>query len=75
MKEKNQILNQNQINRIVKRIAYQIHEKNNEESHIYLIGIYKNGYTLANLISKELKKISKSEINLCSLKINKKKSP
>ena len=72
LKEKNQILNQNQINRIVKRIAYQIHEKNNEESHIYLIGIHKNGYTLADLISKELKKISKSNINLCSLKINKK---
>ena len=72
LKEKNQILNQNQINRIVKRIAYQIHEKNNEESHIYLIGIYKNGYTLADLISKELKKISKSNIKLCSLKINKK---
>ena len=72
LKEKNQILNQNQINRIVKRIAYQIHEKNNEESHIYLVGIYKNGYTLADLISKELKKISKSNIKLCSLKINKK---
>ncbi len=72
MKKTNKILNQDQINKIVKRIAYQIHEKNNNESHIFLIGIHKNGFILAQLISKELKLISNSIIELCELKINKK---
>ena len=78
MNKQNKILNQDQINKIVKRIAFQIHEKNNNESHIFLIGVHKNGYTLAELINKELKLISNSVIKLCSLKINKKnplKSP
>ena len=66
------ILNQDQINKIVKRIAYQIHEKNSNESHIFLIGIKKNGYTLANLINKELELISQSFIKLNYLIINKK---
>ena len=72
MNKKNKILNQVQINKIVKRIAFQIHEKNNNESHIFLIGVQKNGYTLAELINKELKLISNSVIKLCALKINKK---
>ena len=72
MKKTNKILNQDQINKIVKRIAYQIYEKNNNESHIFLIGIHRNGFTLAQLISKELKLISNSIIELCALKINKK---
>ena len=72
MKKINKILDQNQINKIVKRIAYQIHEKNNQESHIFLIGIHKNGFILAQLINKELKLISNSIIELCTLKINKK---
>tara|TARA_B100000780_G_scaffold146632_1_gene102440 strand:+ start:550 stop:1050 length:501 start_codon:yes stop_codon:yes gene_type:complete len=68
----NKILSQDQIDNIVKRIAYQIHERNNNESHIFLIGVHKNGYTLAKLINRELKLISKSTIKLCSIKINKK---
>lgn len=72
MKKINKILNQDQINNIVKRIAYQIHENNNNESHIFLIGIHKNGFTLAGLINKELKLISSSIIELGAIKINKK---
>lgn len=72
MEATNKILSQDQIDNIVKRIAYQIHERNNNESHIFLIGVHKNGYTLAKLINRELKLISKSTIKLCSIKINKK---
>ncbi len=72
MEVTNKILSQDQIDNIVKRIAYQIHERNNNESHIFLIGVHKNGYTLAKLINRELKLISKSTIKLCSIKINKK---
>ena len=69
---KNKILNTNQIKKIVKRIAYQIHENNLEYPEIILIGVHKNGYTLAEKINKELKQISKSNIKLVYIKINKK---
>jgi len=69
---KNKILNTNQIKKIVKRIAYQIHENNLDYPEIILIGVHKNGYTLADKINKELKQISKSNIKLVSIKINKK---
>ena len=69
---KNKILNTNQIKKIVKRIAYQIHENNLEYPEIILIGVHKNGYTLAEKINKELKQISKSNIKLVFIKINKK---
>ena len=69
---KNKILNTNQIKKIVKRIAYQIHENNLEYPEIILIGVHKNGYTLAEKINTELKQISKSNIKLVSIKINKK---
>jgi len=69
---KNKILNSNQIKKIVKRIAYQIHENNLDYPEIILIGVHKNGYTLAEKINKELKQISKSNIKLVSIKINKK---
>ena len=55
----NKILNKDQIKKIVKRIAYQILENNIEYSEIILIGVHENGYTLAEMIEKELKKISK----------------
>ena len=39
---------------------------------IILIGILKNGFILSSLIEKELQKISKSKIQLLSIKVNKK---
>jgi pyrimidine operon attenuation protein/uracil phosphoribosyltransferase len=69
---KNKILNTDQIKKIVKRIAYQIHENNLECQEIILIGVHKNGYVLAEKINKELKQISKSSIELIAIKINKK---
>ena len=67
----NKILNTDQIKKIVKRIDYQIQENNLEYSEIILIGVYKNGYILAEIIEKELKKISKSSVELFFIKINK----
>ena len=72
MNSKHKILEQDRINKIVKRIAFQIHEKNQNESEIILIGILKNGFILSSLIEKELQKISKSKIQLLSIKVNKK---
>jgi len=72
LRQQNKILNQDKINKIIKRIAFQIHEKNQNEFEIFLIGIYKNGYMLSELIKNELQIISNLKINLCCLKINKK---
>lgn len=73
MNLKHKILEQDRIDKIVKRISYQIHEKNQNNSEVVLIGVLKNGFILSDLIEKELKKISKSKIQLFSIKINKKK--
>jgi pyrimidine operon attenuation protein/uracil phosphoribosyltransferase len=70
---KHKILEQDRIDKIVKRISYQIHEKNQNNSEVVLIGVLKNGFILSDLIEKELKKISKSKVQLFSIKINKKK--
>tara|TARA_B110000305_G_scaffold117776_1_gene132279 strand:+ start:14200 stop:14700 length:501 start_codon:yes stop_codon:yes gene_type:complete len=70
---KHKILEQDRIDKIVKRISFQIHEKNQNNSEVVLIGVLKNGFILSDLIEKELKKISKSKIQLFSIKINKKK--
>lgn len=72
MKKTHKILEQDQIDKIIKRIAYQILENNSEELEIFLIGIKNNGYVLAELIYHQLKQISNLNITLYSIQINKK---
>ena len=72
MSLKHKILEQDRIDKIVKRISFQIHEKNQNSSEVVLIGVLENGFILSELIKKELKKISKSKVQLFSIKINKK---
>jgi pyrimidine operon attenuation protein/uracil phosphoribosyltransferase len=72
LKKTQKILEQDQIDKIIKRIAYQILENNSEELEIFLIGIKNNGYVLAELIYHQLKQISNLNIILYSIQINKK---
>lgn len=72
MKKTQKILEQDQIDKIIKRIAYQILENNSEELEIFLIGIKNNGYILAELIYHQLKHISNLNVTLYSIQINKK---
>ena len=72
MKKTQKILEQDQIDKIIKRIAYQILENNSEELEIFLIGIKNNGYILAELIYHQLKQISNLNVILYSIQINKK---
>ena len=72
MKKTQKILEQDQIDKIIKRIAYQILENNSQELEIFLIGIKNNGYVLAELIYHQLKQISNLNITLYSIQINKK---
>ncbi|MGM0933970.1 MAG: phosphoribosyltransferase family protein [Bacteroidota bacterium] len=66
------ILNHEQIQHKIKRIAYQVYESNLEEEEIVLAGISKNGYEFAQRLKTWLEKISPLKISLCEVKIDKK---
>ena len=68
----NCILNHQEIDHKIKRIAYQIYESNVEQKEIVLAGIYSNGYVLAEKIKQQLEEISEIKAKLCTVKINKK---
>lgn len=66
------ILTSKQIQQKINRIAYEIYENSYDEKGIIIAGIADNGYFLAKRIAEVLKKISSLEINLISIKIDKK---
>jgi pyrimidine operon attenuation protein/uracil phosphoribosyltransferase len=67
----NTILNHQEIEHKIKRIAYQIYETFVDEESIVIAGIASNGYVFAQKISAVLKTISPLEIILCEVIINK----
>lgn len=67
----NIILNHQQIEHKIKRIAYQIYETFADENEIIVAGISNNGFILAEKISVVLKEISSIKIILCEVKIDK----
>lgn len=67
----NTILNNQEIEHKIKRIAYQIYETFPGEDEIILAGISKNGYILAEKISVALNTVSDLKITLCEVKIDK----
>ncbi|NCT17766.1 MAG: phosphoribosyltransferase [Flavobacteriaceae bacterium CG_4_9_14_0_8_um_filter_34_30] len=67
-----QILDNTQIEHIIRRIAYQIYESNPNESEILLAGIKENGYILAKKLKKQLEKISPLKAILCEVIMDKK---
>jgi pyrimidine operon attenuation protein/uracil phosphoribosyltransferase len=66
------ILNHQEIQHKIKRIAYQIYECNVYEEEIILAGIEHNGYILAKKLKKTLEKISDVKPILCKVIIDKK---
>ena len=67
----NIILNHNEINHKIRRIAYQIYETNVNENEVVLAGIDSNGYVFAEKLKKVLQKISDIKITLCKVIIDK----
>jgi pyrimidine operon attenuation protein/uracil phosphoribosyltransferase len=67
-----QILTEAQIDQKLKRMAYEIWEKNSEEKEIFIIGIEETGAAVAGKIAEILKEISPLKINYNTLVINKK---
>tara|TARA_B100000795_G_C22729332_1_gene410733 strand:- start:390 stop:890 length:501 start_codon:yes stop_codon:yes gene_type:complete len=73
MKTTTIILDHNQINQKIRRIAYQIYEANSSEKEVVIAGIQGNGVYFAEQLAKYLKLISSLHIILCEVYIDKKK--
>jgi pyrimidine operon attenuation protein/uracil phosphoribosyltransferase len=69
----NIILNHQEIEHKIRRIAYQILETYADEKEIILAGIAKNGFLLAEKISVILNDISELKVTLCEVTIDKQK--
>lgn len=65
------ILTRQEILQKIKRMAFEIYEKNFEEQTIYLAGIHENGYQLARLLAAELRRISPLTVHLLGITIDK----
>ena len=67
----NIILNHEEIEHKIKRIAYQIYETFVNDETIVLAGIANNGYVLAEKIAKAVHQISSIKVLLCEVYIDK----
>jgi pyrimidine operon attenuation protein / uracil phosphoribosyltransferase len=69
--DQNIILNNQEIEHKIKRIAYQIFETFIDEPTIIIAGISANGFIFASKIAEKLKEISTVDIVLCEVFVNK----
>lgn len=68
----NIILNHQEIDYKIKRIAYQIYETFIDEKEIIIAGIHGNGLVFAEKLSNALQMVSPIKVILCEIKIDKK---
>ena len=68
------ILNNEQIQHKIRRMAYEIYETNINEKEVILAGIRENGYVFAEKLKDMLTEISPIEVTLCAVVMNKKKA-
>ncbi|MCM4159945.1 phosphoribosyltransferase [Antarcticibacterium flavum] len=68
----NIILNNEQIQHKIRRIAYQIFESNVNEEHLIIAGISKSGFVFAQRLKVELEEISGIQVELCEVHVDKK---
>jgi len=66
-------LNEQQVLQKIKRMAYQICERNLNEKSVVLVGIHPQGYHLAGLLAGELKQVAPFEVVLVKLELDKEK--
>jgi len=65
-----EVLKDKEIDKIIKRLSYEILENNYQAKKIFLVGINNNGHNFAKLIQAELEKISTPPIELINIKLN-----
>ena len=71
MPKRAKILDKNQLQQKVNRLAWQIYERNNLESEIIVVGIQKRGVELATRISKLIRSISDIKVIEATVSIDK----
>jgi len=71
MTDNSPILDHWQVNQKIKRMAFEIYENNFKESSIVLAGIDGQGYLLAQLLSRELEKISELSTRVVKVSLDK----
>lgn len=69
---KTEIVNHEQVQKIIKRMAYQIYERNFELKELILASINGQGKEVAKLLGEELKTISKIKVNFVTIILDKK---
>ncbi len=69
--EKTLILNDQQINQKIKRMAFEIYENNFKEKSIVLAGIDGQGYSFAKILGKELAAIAPMEVIIAKVTVDK----
>jgi pyrimidine operon attenuation protein/uracil phosphoribosyltransferase len=57
-----EIMNQEQLNRTLKRMTHEIIERNQDLSDIVLVGIMKKGYPVAQMLKDNLKRFSEVDV-------------
>lgn len=72
---KNYILTFEMIEKKLKRMAYEIAERNAGEQHLYLAGVKDNGIVIANRLQQLLQGIFKGSIEVITLEIDDKRFP
>lgn len=65
-----EVLKDKEIEKIIKRLSYEILENNYQAKKIFLAGINNNGLYFAELIKAELEKISTPPIELINIRLN-----
>ena len=71
MAEQNLILDKKQTLQKIKRIAYEMYERNYQEKEVVIAGIYDKGYAFAELLKTELSSISSLKVTLVKITLNK----
>lgn len=65
------ILDKDQIDQKINRIAYEIYENNYEEKEITIAGIVSNGFLFAKRLKKAIEKVSNLKVNLVEITMDK----
>ena len=65
------VLDKQQIQQKITRMAYQIWEDNLEETDLIIAGIIDSGYTLAGRLQKELERVSGIKVSLMKITLDK----
>lgn len=71
LNQRNVILNETAIQRKLERIAYEIFENNHTAKELLLIGIRENGFKLAERLKEHLENISKINVTVASVEMDK----